>query len=76
MEDSADNNVVDGPWKEGAKRSFPVPRESWRMMCTLMALMPILVESIYAIAKGVKDPQALAAEIVEILEDDDDETME
>lgn len=75
MEDNADN-VVDGPWKESAKRSFPVPQDSWRSMCVLVATMPVLVEAIYAIAKGVEDPQAFAAEIVEILEDDDDETME
>ncbi|MBG18077.1 MAG: hypothetical protein CMB77_06995 [Euryarchaeota archaeon] len=65
-------NVVDGPWG-AAKGGFPIPGGMWREVLGMMVLTPVLVEAIYAIARGVDDPQALAAEVVDMLEDNDDD---
>ena len=67
------DNVLDGPWG-GAKGGFPIPGGMWKDVIGMMFVMPILVEAIYTIARGnVDDPQALAAEIVSVLEDKHDE---
>ena len=66
------DNVLDGPWG-AAKGGFPIPGGMWKDVIGMMCVMPILVEAIYTIARGnVNDPQALAAEIVSVLEDKDE----
>lgn len=65
-------NVVDGPWG-AAKDGFPIPFGMWKEVLHLMVMAPVMMEAIYAIARGVDDPQAVAAEVVDMLEGNDDD---